>query len=59
MFAGQRFAMMEEKIILAQIIRNFEIVSLDNRDEIIKMSELVLKPKHNLRIKFKPRKASS
>lgn len=47
--------MMEEKIVLAQILRKFEITSLDKREDIQLMCELILRPKDNLKMIFKPR----
>lgn len=52
---GQRFAMTEEKIILANIFRNFSIKSLDQRDKIQASAELVIRPKDPIRIKLELR----
>jgi cytochrome P450 family 4 len=52
---GQRFAMTEEKIILANIFRNFSIKSLDQRDQVQASAELVIRPKNPIRIKFELR----
>nr|ALX81392.1 cytochrome P450 [Liposcelis entomophila] len=52
---GQRFALMEEKVILSQVLRKFQITSLDKKEDIKMMAELILRPKDNLRIVFKPR----
>ena len=52
---GQRFALMEEKIILANIFRRFEVKSLSTTDEIKMLPELVLKPMNGIPISIKPR----
>ena len=41
---GQRFALMEEKVILANILRNFEIKSIKKTEELEPLLELILKP---------------
>lgn len=53
--AGQRFAMMEEKLILSQILRRFKVISLDKREDIIQLTEMILRPKNPLKMKFEPR----
>src|SRR5581483_3810473 len=52
---GQRFALMEEKIIVTKILRKFKIKSLDERDKIIYSVEMVLRPKVPIRIRFEKR----
>lgn len=54
---GQRFALAEEKIIIANILRRFTLKSLDQRDQVELVSELVLRPRSGLRIQFTPRKS--
>nr|CAD7445926.1 unnamed protein product [Timema bartmani] len=49
---GQRFALLEEKAVLSTVLRNFRIESLDKPEDIAVMGELILRPKHELRIKF-------
>ena len=41
---GQRFAMMEEKVILANMLRKFEIKSLKSTQELKPSAEIVLRP---------------
>lgn len=53
--SGQRFAIMEEKIIISQILRKFKVKSLDKTEDITVLAELVLRPKDNLRMVFEPR----
>lgn len=47
--------MMEEKSILSYIIRNFKFRSLDDKKDVIELPELILKPKHGLKMEFKLR----
>ncbi|KAG0427098.1 hypothetical protein HPB47_025772, partial [Ixodes persulcatus] len=49
---GQRFAMSEEKIVLSNILRRYKLESLDHRDQVGLIAEMVLRPKGGLRIKF-------
>lgn len=52
---GQRFALMEEKVVLANISRNFEIKSLKTLNEIEQFINLMLRPKNKIVIEFKIR----
>uniref|UniRef100_A0A131YYE1 Cytochrome n=1 Tax=Rhipicephalus appendiculatus TaxID=34631 RepID=A0A131YYE1_RHIAP len=52
---GQKFALAEEKIVIANILRHFRIKSLDQRDQVEIVSEMVLRPRSGLRIQFTPR----
>ncbi|KAK8775565.1 hypothetical protein V5799_031089 [Amblyomma americanum] len=52
---GQKFALSEEKIVIANILRRFKLKSLDQRDQVALVSELVLRPKNGLRIQFEAR----
>ena len=55
---GQRFAMMEEKVLIANILRKFEIKALRPTKEIGKLVELILRPKGGILISVTPRTAS-
>ncbi|CAN8020263.1 unnamed protein product [Ixodes persulcatus] len=52
---GQRFAMMEEKIVVAHVLRNYKLRSLHHRDTIRVVAEMVLRPKNGLFVQFLPR----
>lgn len=52
---GQRFAMMEEKIVVANVLRNYKLRSLHQRDKIRVVAEMVLRPKNGLFVQFTPR----
>ena len=49
---GQRFAMMEIKVILANVLRKFEIKSLKSTEELEPVLELVLKPSNGLPVEL-------
>nr|CAH0113238.1 unnamed protein product [Daphnia galeata] len=53
---GQRFALLEEKSILSAIFRNFHVRSLDKREEIILLAELILRPRDGIRVHLEPKK---
>ncbi|XP_054166695.1 cytochrome P450 4c3-like [Oppia nitens] len=53
---GQKFALLEEKALLATILRNFRIRSLDTRDVIKVAPEMVIRPKTPIRMEFVSRK---
>nr|CAH0113094.1 unnamed protein product [Daphnia galeata] len=52
---GQKFAMMEQKVILANIFRNFHVQVKDHRDEIVLMNEVVLRPRDGINLHLTPR----
>ncbi|KFM73793.1 Cytochrome P450 4c3, partial [Stegodyphus mimosarum] len=52
---GQKFALMEEKVVIAQILRKFQVISLDPLDRIDIMTGLVAKNVQPLRMRFIPR----
>ncbi|XP_077541892.1 cytochrome P450 4c3-like [Haemaphysalis longicornis] len=52
---GQKFALAEEKIVLANILRHFKIKSLEQRDKVELVAEIVLRPRSGLKIQFTPR----
>ena len=53
---GQRFAMMEEKIILATLLRRFNIKSLRTTEELECLQELITKPSNGIPVKLSIRK---
>ncbi|KAI7802035.1 cytochrome P450 4V2 [Triplophysa rosa] len=52
---GQRFALMEEKVVLATILRHFEVESCQSREELRPLGELVLRPEKGIWIKLQKR----
>ncbi|XP_045035238.1 cytochrome P450 4C1-like isoform X1 [Daphnia magna] len=56
---GQKFAMMEEKIILASILRHFHVKALDKPEDIHLLSELILRPRDGIRVQLTPKTRSN
>ena len=52
---GQRFAMMEEKVILANLLRKYELKAMKTMDEINLVANLVLRPTNDMLIKLTKR----
>ncbi len=52
---GQEFALNEEKVVLAHILRNFELSLDESKPPVEKDYLLILRPKHGLHLKFKLR----
>ncbi|GBM97371.1 Cytochrome P450 4V2 [Araneus ventricosus] len=52
---GQKFAVMEEKTVLANILRRFRVVSLDPRDRVVVQPNLTTKNVAPLRLRFEKR----
>uniref|UniRef100_UPI0037E8F292 cytochrome P450 4V8 n=1 Tax=Semicossyphus pulcher TaxID=241346 RepID=UPI0037E8F292 len=53
---GQRFAMMEEKVILSAILRNFDVEAAQKREDLRPVGELILRPERGIWIKLEKRK---
>ncbi|KAK7579876.1 hypothetical protein V9T40_000505 [Parthenolecanium corni] len=56
---GQKFAMLELKIILSQIFRNFEVESLQKMEDMKCMPDIVLRPELGVQMKMKKRICSN
>ena len=54
-FTGQKFAMLEEKVVLSSVLRKLRLQSLDKREDIPLLLELVLRPQNGIKIKISPR----
>lgn len=52
---GQKFAQMELKVILAKVLRNFYIDTVDTRDKLAVAGEMVLRSRNGLNIRITPR----
>ncbi|CAD6192814.1 unnamed protein product [Caenorhabditis auriculariae] len=49
---GQRFAILEEKVILAHILRRFRIVAVEARHEVRYKVEIIMRPINGIHIQF-------
>jgi cytochrome P450 family 4 len=47
---GQKFALLEEKTVLSYILRHYKLCSLDDRDSVNPLPELVLKPEKGIKL---------
>ena len=52
---GQRFALMEGKVVLSSILRHFNIESIHRREEMLPSSDLVLRPSRGAWVKLSHR----
>ncbi|XP_072165418.1 cytochrome P450 4V2-like [Diadema setosum] len=53
---GQRFAMMEDKVLVATVLRRFSVESLSSIEEVRPMAELILRPSSGIHVKLTRRK---
>jgi cytochrome P450 family 4 len=56
---GQKFAMVELKTVLSYILRHYRLRSVDTRDTINLMSELVLKAQGGIKLTITPRETGN
>lgn len=47
--------MLEEKAVVSTILRKYRVESVDRREDLTLLGELILRPKDGLRIKIFPR----
>lgn len=52
---GQKFALMEEKVIVASVLRHFNIEALDKPEDIPLLAELILRPRDGNRVRLTPK----
>ncbi|KAG7329242.1 hypothetical protein KOW79_007416 [Hemibagrus wyckioides] len=52
---GQRFAMMEEKVVLATVLRHFDVKACQSREELRPLGELILRPEKGIWIQLDKR----
>uniref|UniRef100_A0A3Q3LWB7 Cytochrome P-450AROM n=1 Tax=Mastacembelus armatus TaxID=205130 RepID=A0A3Q3LWB7_9TELE len=52
---GQRFALMEETVVLSYILRNFNVEACQKREELRPVGELILRPEKGIWIKLEKR----
>lgn len=52
---GQKFAILEEKIVISTVLRQFRIETVDKLEDINLMNEIILRPEAGVRVKLYPR----
>lgn len=52
---GQKFAILEEKVILSSVLRKFKVEAIDRREDLTLMCEQILRPRDGIRIKLTKR----
>lgn len=55
LFLGQKFAMMELRTAIGEIIRNFELKPTTKTVDVVIISDLILRSKDPIRVRFLPR----
>ena len=50
---------MEEKVVLATVLRHFDFESLDKREEMVLLGELVLRPRDGVNVRLVRKTVSS
>lgn len=54
-YLGQKFAMMELRTTVGEIIKNFELKPITKTEDVVIISDLILRAKDPIRVKFVPR----
>lgn len=49
---GQKFALMEEKIVLATLFRKFRVEAVDTVDSSVPLADIILRPKNGIRVQL-------
>lgn len=57
--SGQRFALMEEKVVLSSILRKFNVEACQDREDLRPVGELILRPEKGIEIKLEKRVSHS
>ncbi|XP_061575056.1 cytochrome P450 4V2-like [Cololabis saira] len=52
---GQRFAQMEEKVVLASVLRKFNVKACQRREDLCPVGELILRPQRGIQIELEKR----
>lgn len=50
LLTGQKFAVLEEKAVLSSILRKYKIKSIDPRNEMKIVNELIVRPKNGINV---------
>lgn len=49
---GQKFALMEEKVVISSVLRRYHVKSLDKQENVDLISDLILRPKNGRKLQF-------
>lgn len=52
---GQKFAMMELRTVIGEIIKNFELKPITKIDSVVIITDIILRAKDPIRVRFVPR----
>lgn len=52
---GQRFALMEEKVLLSSVLRAFRVEAMEEREMLRPVGELILRPENGINVRLHPR----
>ncbi|XP_022909912.1 cytochrome P450 4C1-like [Onthophagus taurus] len=52
---GQKFAIYEEKTVLAAILKTYKVIAIDSQDNVNELGELIMRPEEGVRIKLEKR----
>jgi cytochrome P450 family 4 len=52
---GQKFAVLELKSVIIEILQKYKLSPITKREEVVFVADLVLRPKHPIKIKFSKR----
>lgn len=55
LFLGQKFALNEEKTVIASIIRKYKLQSLETQEDMKLIAELILRPQSGIKFRMEPR----
>ncbi|XP_077512096.1 cytochrome P450 4C1-like [Amblyomma americanum] len=55
---GQKFAMLELKVLLAKVLRSFSVSSCNHRDDLLFDADILLRTRRPIRIRLHPRRAA-
>lgn len=53
---GQKFALLEEKVIVSSLFRKYNVVSKQKREDLSPVGDLILRPENGVIVQLKPRK---
>jgi len=52
---GQKYAVLEEKVVLATVLRHFHLKALEMREDLVLIGELVLRPRDGVQVLLTPK----